>query len=73
VRTAVTDIPFPEKMKPFTKIASVFLIIVSTLHILRIVFDVDIVINRWSVPFWLNGVAAVITALLAVMLLKEHR
>ncbi len=60
-------------MKPFTKIASVFLIIVSSLHILRIFFDVDIVINRWYVPFWVNGVAAVITALLAVMLLKENR
>ena len=60
-------------MKPFTKIASVFLIIVSTLHIFRIVFDVDIVINGWYVPFWVNGVAAVITAFLAVMLLKENR
>ncbi len=59
-------------MKPFTKIASVFLIIVSTLHILRIVFDVDIVINGWYVPFWINGVAAIVTSLLAVMLLKEH-
>jgi len=59
-------------MKSFTKIAGVFLIIVSTLHILRIVFDVDIVINDWYVPFWINGVAAVITAFLAVMLLKER-
>jgi len=60
-------------MKPFTKIASVFLIIVSTLHILRIVLDVDIVINGWYVPFWVNGVAAVVTAFFAVMLLKENR
>ncbi len=60
-------------MKPFTKIASIFLIVISTLHILRIVFDVKIVINSWAVPFWINGVAAIVTALLAVMLLKENR
>ena len=60
-------------MKPFTKIASIFLIIISILHILRIVFDVEIVINNWSVPFWINGVGAVITALLAVMILKENQ
>ena len=60
-------------MKPFTKIASIFLIIISILHILRIVFDVEIVINNWSVPFWINGVLAIITAFLAVMLLKENR
>ena len=60
-------------MKPFTKIASIFLIIISILHILRIVFDVEIVINNWSVPFWLNGVGAVITSLLSVMILKENQ
>lgn len=58
-------------MKPFTAMASIFLIIISVLHMLRVVFDADIVINGWYVPFWMNGVAAVITGTLAVMLLKE--
>ena len=60
-------------MKPFTKIASIFLIIISTLHILRIIFGVEIVINGWYVPFWINGAAAVVTGLLSLMLWKENR
>jgi hypothetical protein len=60
-------------MKPFTVIASIFLLVISTLHILRIYFVVEIVIGNWSVPFWLNGVAAVITAFLAIMLWKENK
>jgi hypothetical protein len=43
------------------------------LHTLRIVFDVDILINSWYVPFWVNGVLAVITAFLAIMLWKENK
>jgi hypothetical protein len=60
-------------MKPFTLIASIFLLIISTLHIFRIVFDVYIVINSWHVPFWINGVAAVFTGILSLMLWKENR
>ena len=60
-------------MKPFTKIASIFLIIISTLHVLRIIFGVEIVINGWYVPFWINGVAAVVTGFLSLMLWKEKR
>jgi hypothetical protein len=43
------------------------------MHILRIVFNVDIVIGSWSVPFWINGVAAVVTGFLSLMLWKENR
>jgi hypothetical protein len=58
-------------MRPVTLIAGVFLFIISALHILRIVFDVEISINGWYVPFWINGAAAAVTAFLAIMLLKE--
>ena len=60
-------------MKPFTSIASVFLLVISTLHILRVVFDVEIIINSWYVPLWINGAAAVITGVLAIMLRKENK
>jgi hypothetical protein len=70
---AVVVVDEGSKMKPFTSIASIFLLVISTLHILRIVFNVDIVIDSWSVPFWINGVAAVITAVLAIMLRKENK
>jgi hypothetical protein len=61
------------KIKPVVLIASIFLSIISILHILRIVFDVEIVINNWSVPFWINGLLAIITACLATMLWRENR
>jgi hypothetical protein len=60
-------------MKPFTKIASIFLLVISTLHIFRIVFDVEIVMNGWHVPLWINGVAAIITGVLALMLWRENK
>jgi hypothetical protein len=60
-------------MRPFTKIAGIFLFLISALHILRILLDVEIVINSWYVPFWINGIAAVVTGFLAIMLWKEGR
>jgi len=59
-------------MKPFTLIAIIFLSIVTLFHILRIVTGTDITINNWSVPIWLNGVGAIITGGLALMLWKEN-
>jgi hypothetical protein len=60
-------------MKPAILIAAMFLTVVSIVHLLRIVFAVEIVINGWSVPYSINGVLAIITAYLATMLWKEHR
>ena len=59
-------------MKPFTLIAIIFLSIVTLFHILRIVTGADITMNNWSVPIWLNGVGAIITGGLALMLWKEN-
>ena len=59
-------------MKPFTSIAALFLCVVSILHIVRIVFGFDIVINSWHVPLWINGLLAIVTAFLAIMLWKEN-
>jgi hypothetical protein len=60
-------------MQPAILIAAIFLTVVSIAHLLRIVFAVEIVINGWSVPYFINGVLAVITAYLATMLWKELR
>ena len=59
-------------MTTFTYITIVFLSIVTLFHILRIVTDTSIMINNWSVPIWLNGVGALVTGSLAVMLWKEN-
>lgn len=59
-------------MKPFTLIAIIFLSIVTLFHLLRIVMGADITINSWPVPIWLNGVGAIITGVLALMLWKEN-
>jgi len=59
-------------MKIFTLIAIIFLSIVALFHVLRIVTGASIMINNWSVPTWLNGIGALITGSLAVMLWKEN-
>jgi hypothetical protein len=60
------------KMKRFTSIACIFLMVISILHILRIVLNVEVLINGWDVPLWINGVAAIITGFLSIMLWKER-
>ena len=60
------------KHKPFTFIAIIFLSFVALMHIVRIATGTEILINHWSVPMWLNGLGALITGCLAVMLWKEN-
>jgi len=59
-------------LKIITLIAITSLSIVTYFHVLRIVTGANIIINILSVPIWLNGVGALITSGLALMLWKEN-
>ena len=59
-------------MKIFTTITIGFLSIVAVFHILRIITGASIMINNWPVPMWLNGIGALVTGGLAVMLWREN-
>ncbi len=39
--------------------------IVALLHFARIIFGVNLVLGSWEVPYWLNGLGVIVTALFA--------
>ena len=60
-------------MKPFTTIAVVVFAVISLVHILRIIFGWEVVIDHVVIPIWASGVGALLSGLLAVMVWKESR
>jgi hypothetical protein len=59
--------------KPFTWIAAAIFALMAIVHILRLFMRFQILIGSHSIPLWVSGVAAVVTALLSWMLCREAR
>ncbi len=49
----------------FHNIAGTLFSTVALLHLSRIIFGLQLVIASWNVPYWLNGLGAVVTLFLA--------
>ena len=60
-------------MKPFTVISIVVFSLVSILQLTRLVLGWDVSVNGVVIPFWVSGVAFVVSGGLAVMLWRESR
>lgn len=60
-------------MKPFTTIAITIFALVAALHVLRLIFGWEAVINGMVVPMWASVLAIIIAGGLAVMLWRESR
>jgi hypothetical protein len=60
-------------LKPFTAVAIVVFSLVAVLHVLRLVFGWEAVINGMAVPMWASVLAIIIAGGLAVMLWRESR
>jgi type VI protein secretion system component VasF len=58
-------------MKPFTVIAIVIFSLMSIVHILRLIYGWEVVINGSQIPVWMSAVAAVVLAVIAYMLWRE--
>ena len=59
--------------KPFTLVAVVVFSVVSLLQLLRLLLGWDITINGMAIPLWASGVAFLLAAGLAAMVLRERR
>ncbi|MEE9165718.1 MAG: hypothetical protein V3U15_05590 [Nitrospinota bacterium] len=57
--------------KPFTIIAIVVFSFVSCMHLFRLFFEWEIILNGLVVPLWFSVLGFVIAAGLAVMLWRE--
>ena len=60
-------------VKPFTTIAIVIFSLVAVLHVLRLIFGWEAVINGLVIPMWASVVGLIIAGGLAVMLWRESR
>jgi len=60
-------------MKPATTITVIFLLIVSIMHLLRLILQVKVTTNFFEVPIWMSVPACIVTAGLAIWLWKENK
>ena len=60
-------------MKPVSLIVSVLLLLIAVIHIVRIVFHVEVIVAGAVVPMWMSLVGCIVTAVLAVLLWRESR
>ena len=52
--------------RTFSLIASVIFLVIALGHLSRLVFKWSLLLAGWAIPFWINGVALLVSAYLAV-------
>ena len=60
-------------MKPVTTIVVLLLIAISIAHLLRLIFQGEIIIGGFHIPVWLSIFGCIVPAILALMLWRENR
>jgi flagellar biosynthesis protein FliR len=60
-------------MKPVTTIVAILLVAISIGHLLRVIFQIDVVANGVDIPIWVSILGCIVTAVLALMLWRENR
>jgi hypothetical protein len=60
-------------MKPFTTIGSIIFSLIAIMHLLRVFFGWEVIVNGMIVPVWISVPGFLITAGLALMLWRESR
>jgi tellurite resistance protein TehA-like permease len=60
-------------VKPFTTIAIVIFSLVAVLHVLRLIFGWEVVINGLVMPMWASVVGTIVAGGLTVMVWRESR
>lgn len=60
-------------MKPSVVVTAIFLLLVSIAHLLRFILQAKITLNNVEMPLWASAAACVVTALLAIWLLRENK
>ena len=58
-------------MKSFTKIGSILFGLVAILHLLRVIFNLEVIIDKTFVPMWISVIGFIIPGVLSVGLWKE--
>jgi hypothetical protein len=60
-------------MKPFTTIAVIVFSLIALIHLLRLFFGWEVIINGMILPLWISVPGFLIASGLALMLWRESR
>lgn len=60
-------------MKPVTMLVNVFLGLIAIIHLLRLVFQIEVTWAGTVVPLWTSIFGLLVTAGLAILLWRENR
>ncbi|MCX5831414.1 MAG: hypothetical protein NT140_05945 [Deltaproteobacteria bacterium] len=60
-------------MKPLITIAAILLMGVSVAHLVRIIFQVEILIGGFIIPIWVSIIGFIIPLVLALLLDRDNR
>ncbi len=60
-------------MKPATAIVTILLVGISAAHLLRLIFQVEIIAAGFHIPVWLSIFCFIIPLILALLLWRENR
>ena len=60
-------------MKTATSIAMIIFIAVALLHVVRLIFQTEVVVGGVEIPMWVSIGGAIVPALLALAIRNEHR
>ena len=56
--------------RTFSLVAGLIFLVMAVLHILRLAFKWEVVLNGWSAPMWVSAVALLVATFLAFEGLK---
>ncbi|MDD5758852.1 MAG: hypothetical protein PHI06_07190 [Desulfobulbaceae bacterium] len=60
-------------MKPVTVIVNIFLGVIALMHLVRLIFQIEVTWAGSVVPLWISFFGCLFTAGLTVMLWRENR
>jgi protein-S-isoprenylcysteine O-methyltransferase Ste14 len=60
-------------MKPSVIVVTIFLLLVSIAHLLRLVLQWKVTANTVEIPLWMSAAACIVTAALAIWLWQENK
>jgi hypothetical protein len=60
-------------MKPSVIVVTIFLLLVSAVHLLRLILQWKVTVNTFETPLWPSAAACIVTAALAIWLLRENK
>jgi hypothetical protein len=60
-------------MKPLITIVAILLMGISAAHLVRIIFQVEILVGGFIIPIWVSIIGFIIPLLLALLLDRENK